>query len=869
MQFVGGNTTASRLATSSKTWRSRKILGSYSGTPGFEPRYGYTDFGFHGFPKSLQANAGMTSGNPCEEGRVYVRDHETRFGGISVFEGAASAPLKAEIENPQPVCSFWKDVKEATVTRKQGMMQGFSQLRDITASLEMPCMAKETYQNSHNNLSAVIKEVSWQKMHAAGEEEAALSIQAGEVGDDGVLVIAAMEADIIVGFENFCVAEFCLATSAAVAPPTAGVLEEETYTNNTQAPIQKRSREGIKVRMEKTQEKTKIRDCDVVIPFGNVLSAELVFDLGISNAGFEVIKEDVVSGNIATCMAGNNAMFNFSYRNSGNNATADIEEELKIRVIRLQRVDFGLTRNHICSFAFQIYDEKGISHPFANNRAGKNWFYSFVRRNNDIVLRKAENVSYSRLMRFNKEILVLAGKGCKRVHAATHGEKGETITVVACTNATGTNWVPHTIKGRRPLEKLQFGNLFTEAWTQAATPKNEMSRFRATGIFPFKPKVIQIQLLLLSDCHASNYPKHPENIDHSLAVKATLVTRQLFSKGIQGNADQPSSAPVHKRRVKIRENNDDMHCGDCGRKYHDKSMDVPGIQCVEYKVCTCDAMKLYLFYYATEEDAVHFIEEVICRYLRHALHAVQTLQLSSRAVGTPFRWAKSNYMQQAIVDKRLQVLKNVFELFIAWADRRKENTYQTRAVEYFQNVTYITNGFIKVLYLEIYESDSYKYTHGYRRCDENTARQFIALLLKAMAHLMRVAVSTLSLPHFYVSNAEKALGEGVRMRVAGRQEGRRATYLRSACLQCCGQFATSHGCPPPRTPDVVVVSAAARRPRGCSPPFAALPAHARLVPGVRRLRYSTEYAKPPPDPFQRRRLAPSLRPQLTRKTASC
>ncbi|KAJ8876906.1 hypothetical protein PR048_021355, partial [Dryococelus australis] len=50
------------------------------------------------------------------------------------------------------------------------------------------CMAKETCQSSHNNLSAVIKEVSWQKMQA--EEKAALAIQAGEVGDGGIPVIA-------------------------------------------------------------------------------------------------------------------------------------------------------------------------------------------------------------------------------------------------------------------------------------------------------------------------------------------------------------------------------------------------------------------------------------------------------------------------------------------------------------------------------------------------------------------------------------------------------------------------------------------------------------------------------------------------------
>ncbi|KAJ8893854.1 hypothetical protein PR048_006455 [Dryococelus australis] len=42
----------------------------------------------------------------------------------------------------------------------------------------------------------------------------------------------------------------------------------------------------------------------------------------------------------------------------------------------------------------------------------------------------------------------------------------------------------------RPLGNLQFRNLFTEAWTQATIPKNAMSGFRTTGIFPFIPQII-------------------------------------------------------------------------------------------------------------------------------------------------------------------------------------------------------------------------------------------------------------------------------------------------------------------------------------------------------------------------------------------
>ncbi|KAJ8873076.1 hypothetical protein PR048_026692 [Dryococelus australis] len=79
---------------------------------------------------------------------------------------AASTPLKAAIETPQPVCSFWQDVKEATGTRKHNE-NDFSSTGDYVR--DRSCL---------------------QQMRAAGYEEAALAIQAGDVDDDGIPVIA-------------------------------------------------------------------------------------------------------------------------------------------------------------------------------------------------------------------------------------------------------------------------------------------------------------------------------------------------------------------------------------------------------------------------------------------------------------------------------------------------------------------------------------------------------------------------------------------------------------------------------------------------------------------------------------------------------
>ena len=58
---------------------------------------------------------------------------------------------------------------------------------------------------------------------------------------------------------------------------------------------------------------------------------------------------------------------------------------------------------------------------------------------------------------FSDKDEVLAEKGSKRVHVATHGEQGETSTVIACSNASG-NWIPPMMLYKGVLEKKVFGD---------------------------------------------------------------------------------------------------------------------------------------------------------------------------------------------------------------------------------------------------------------------------------------------------------------------------------------------------------------------------------------------------------------------------
>ncbi|XP_011859495.1 PREDICTED: uncharacterized protein LOC105556986 [Vollenhovia emeryi] len=223
------------------------------------------------------------------------------------------------------------------------------------------------------------------------------------------------------------------------------------------------------------------------------------------------------------------------------------EQNLKNRIVRLQQVGFGLKRQDFKKCVFQYCEEMGIEHPFKieKEEAGKDWLKGFMMRNPDIVLRSSENLSYGRLMRFNKEIVrdfydllgrtmdeldlhnnpqliynvdesglqlsysnkfkVLALKGSKRVHTATHAEKGETVTVVACTNATGSNWIPPIILYKGVHRKLEFGDGLPPGSKFAMTPKGYITKEEFCNFLThFNQHRIPGKCLLILDGHRTH-----------------------------------------------------------------------------------------------------------------------------------------------------------------------------------------------------------------------------------------------------------------------------------------------------------------------------------------------------------------------------
>lgn len=225
----------------------------------------------------------------------------------------------------------------------------------------------------------------------------------------------------------------------------------------------------------------------------------------------------------------------------------DNEERLVRHIKKMQMNGFPLTRDDVRSLAYNFATQLGIQHRFNNNneKAGYDWLQLFLSRHPDISVRKSEGVSLARVQGMDrsevaeyfsllKNILeenelinkpsalfnmdetglqlnnrpgqVLAEKGSKVVHTITSGEKGETITVIACCNAEGMFLPPVSImKGKNKKQE----------WEDNMPPgsvvmMSEKSAYVNTAIFlnwlknHFFPRKPAGKVLLIMDGHASH-----------------------------------------------------------------------------------------------------------------------------------------------------------------------------------------------------------------------------------------------------------------------------------------------------------------------------------------------------------------------------
>lgn len=238
----------------------------------------------------------------------------------------------------------------------------------------------------------------------------------------------------------------------------------------------------------------------------------------------------------------------------GPSSCLGIDAELKLvrHIKTLQKFGFAPDRDSVRIWAFQLAEQMKIKHKFNKDigKAGYDWLHSFLRRHPDISVRTAEGISINRATGMNRETVkqyfellekvlrenglfdkpsnvfnmdetglqlnnkptqVLAAKGSKNVSSLTSGEKGETISVIACCNAEGMFLPPYSIfKGKNKKEEFVDG---MPPGSQIAM--SEKSAYVNTAIFKdwfeshFMPRKPSGTVLLIVDGHTS----HTNSVD--------------------------------------------------------------------------------------------------------------------------------------------------------------------------------------------------------------------------------------------------------------------------------------------------------------------------------------------------------------------
>lgn len=81
----------------------------------------------------------------------------------------------------------------------------------------------------------------------------------------------------------------------------------------------------------------------------------------------------------------------------------EIEKKLVLYALKMESKFYGLTRRDLEYMAYQLAEANNVPNPFRDQKAGKNWFYGFIRRHSDkLSLRKPTGTSFVRASGFTR-----------------------------------------------------------------------------------------------------------------------------------------------------------------------------------------------------------------------------------------------------------------------------------------------------------------------------------------------------------------------------------------------------------------------------------------------------------------------------------
>ncbi|KAJ4450503.1 hypothetical protein ANN_01930 [Periplaneta americana] len=147
----------------------------------------------------------------------------------------------------------------------------------------------------------------------------------------------------------------------------------------------------------------------------------------------------------------------------------ELEDSLVSYCLEMEKRFFGLSAKDVKTMAFQLASLNGLKHPFSKNdeAAGWKWLHSFLRRHQELSLRKPQSTSMARIRGFNQENpLDVAFMLPFKTYNAQAFEQ----------------WLKQN--AGRVVTHYQVGMLLGEAFNKAATVAVATNGFRKTGLYP-------------------------------------------------------------------------------------------------------------------------------------------------------------------------------------------------------------------------------------------------------------------------------------------------------------------------------------------------------------------------------------------------
>lgn len=245
--------------------------------------------------------------------------------------------------------------------------------------------------------------------------------------------------------------------------------------------------------------------------------------------------------------------------------SAGEEAELKTRIIRRQKVGFPVTQLDVRKIAFQVAESAGKAHRFGEGAketgmAGKKWMTAFKHRHPEIALRTTETLSYGRGACLNRQrtdefydlleekvkelgvgpsavynmdetgtqmctraTRVLAERGSRRVPQASSGEKGETVSVVACISASG-QFLPPFVLMKGKILKPEYSDGLPPGSRVKMTEKGYMTSEAFLGWMQhFVEHKVMGPAILIMDGHSSHESDEALKMAEENQVKILLL----------------------------------------------------------------------------------------------------------------------------------------------------------------------------------------------------------------------------------------------------------------------------------------------------------------------------------------------------------